>query len=69
MRAYLARYLFLIFILFVIYMYLTKHRDVLQQKIPYNDGGIQESQEEEIMDFSIKSQCASWTLGRVIFVW
>ena len=56
MRAYLTRYLFLIIILFVIYMYLAKHQDVLQQEVPYNDSGILESQEEEIMDFSIKSQ-------------
>ena len=56
MRAYLERYFFLIFILFVIYMYLAKHQNVHQQEIPYNDSGIQESQEEEMMDFSIKSQ-------------
>ena len=56
MRAYLARYFFLIIILFVFYMYLAKHQDAVQQEIPYNDIGIQESQEKEIMDFSIKSQ-------------
>ena len=56
MRAYLARYFFLIIILFVIYMYLAKHEDALQQEIPYNDIGIQESQEEKIMDFNVKSQ-------------